>query len=348
MIIGATRVRSASGHEDLANHIWRGDETEVVITLQGAEADLQDMVEVARNGGHPNAIRHFHLSPGEPMTDAEAFDLVGRIGAEFGFAAEGAVVVRHVKPRRTAHDPMFGTQGNEWHWHMLVPEVDPVTLRVLDSRQMFARHERLARDTELRLLHRVIKGRHNFAVIAAFEVRGDHQAVRRLRAAGIDEGPPAFAAYTSRQRRLLERRHSDHTGEPLDLPKMVRQLQTSWAAHAPNLDALAAALRRQGLRLRHPADPVQEGSGRVIAPAPITRGTGWVVDAWDSGRQEAFVLGAAHRLLREPRARVDETLRPRRPRASLAPELPVVTPAADPVARADEPARAEKPGLGSR
>ncbi len=310
MIIAGVRISTASGQEVLAQHVWRGAGNLDVLTVQGAESDLEDMVALARYAGHRYAIRHYHVSPGEPITDAEAMDLAAHIASEFGFDPCTAVIVRHHKVRRVAYDLMTGTQGFELHWHVLVPEVDAVTGRVLDSRNMFPRHERLARETELRLLHKPVKGRFNCSVIAALEARGDHQAAGRLREAGIEEGPPAYAAYTSRQRRALERRHSDHKGKPLDLPALVRRLQGIWAAHAPNPPALAAALRREGLRLRHPADTVLESpDGRAIAAAPNTHCESWVVDAWDKRMQQAFVVGAAHRLLREPRSRVDETLR---------------------------------------
>jgi len=322
MIIAGVRITTALGHQRLADHVWRGAGDLDVVTLRGAEADLEDMVALARHAGHRYAIRHYHVSPGEPTTATEAMDLVTRLAAEFAFDPQMAVIVRHQKNRRVKYDLITGTQGHEVHWHVIVPEVDAVTGRVLDSRNMYPRHERLAREAELRLLHKVIKGRFNSSVIAELEARGDHQAAGRLREAGIEEGPPAYAAYTSRQRRALERRHSDHRGEPLDLPTLVHRLHTIWAAHAPDPPELAAALRREGLRLRHPADPMPKSTeGRIVAPAAATRCSTWVVDAWDGRRQEAYVLGVAHKLLRESRARVEETLRPRKllpdPRVAL-------------------------------
>ena len=211
---------------------WRGTENTAIATLQGSEADLEDMDAAAKSSGHRYAVRHYHLSPGEPMNDAEALELVERLAAEFGFRFEAVVVVRHGKPRRTSYDAMMGGQGVDTHWHVLAPEVDQITGRVLDSRWMYLRHEFLARETELLLLHQIVKGRWNTCVGAELEARGEHQAASRLRAAGIEEGSPAYAAYTARQRRLLERRHSSHGGEPLDLPTLVRSLQQCWASYA--------------------------------------------------------------------------------------------------------------------
>ncbi|WP_372623858.1 hypothetical protein [Falsiroseomonas sp.] len=294
------------------------------------------MVEMARAGRHPYAIRHFHISPGEPTTDAEAGAVVSALAAEFGFDPEGAVLVRHQKPRRTHHDPYLGTQGYDRHWHLMVPEIDPVTGRVLDSRWMYPRHERLARGAELSLLHRVTKGRFNTVVVAAFEKGDDARSARRLREAGIEEGAPAYAAYSAQQRRRLERRHADPQGETLDLPMLVRRLAGIWAEHALNRNALDEALRREGLRLRHPAlPPPAERDGRPIAPPPPTVAAGWVVDAWDGRAREPYVLGAAHMLLREPRARVAETLR-----ASLLQQAPPPAVAADDVPAAPKTARA--------
>ncbi|WP_372623177.1 hypothetical protein [Falsiroseomonas sp.] len=294
------------------------------------------MVEMARAGRHPYAIRRFHISPGEPTTDTEARAVVTALAAEFGFDPEGAVLVRHRKRRRVKYDPILGTQGFEVHWHLIVPEVDPVTGRVLDSRWMYLRHELVARGAELRLLHQVTKGRFNTVVLAAFEARDDARSARRLREAGIEEGPPAYAAYTARQRRRLERRQADPQGEALDLPMLVRRLAKAWAVHAPNPPALVAALRREGLRLRHPADPPPaERDGRPIAPPPTTVAAGWVVDAWDGRAKQAYVLGAAHMLLREPRARVAEALR----------ALPRATKGA--AKRRPDPAPDSSPGAGA-
>lgn len=354
MIIGATRIRSRSGHRALADHVWRGPGNAEVATLAGCEADLEDMVAAARAGGHPYAIRHVHISPGEPVTDAEAQEIVSALGAEFGFDCGAVVLVRHHKSRRARHDLMLGTRGHEQHWHLLVPEVDPITGKVLDSRWMRPRHERVARESELRLLHQPTKGRFNAAVLAALEASGDHASARRLREAGLAEGPPAFAAYTSDQRRRLERSHAGPRGEDLDLPGLVRRLAISWAAHAPNPPALAAALRHEGLRLRHPDAPApMEVEGRPIAPAPPTTAAGWVVDGWDGRSRAAFVVGAAHRLLREPRARVAETLRSRTPvrglaaasprAADLADDAGVPTKSADPQSSADSISRGRPP-----
>jgi hypothetical protein len=315
MIIAATRITSRSGHCALADHVWRGAGNSEVATLKGCEDDLADMVATARHAGRRYAIRHYQLSPGEPMNDTEALDLVGRIAAEFTFDAEAVIVIRHGKARRATYDPMLGTQGHDQHWHVLAPEVDPVTLRVLDSSWMHPRHERLAREAELRLLHRPVKGRFNTAVTAALERRGDHQAARLLREAGLEEGRPAYAAYTSRQRRVLERSRHDPRGEPLDLPGVVRRLAAAWAACGPDRAALDKALRAAGMRLRHPDRPPEAvAGGRPVAPPPPTRSGDWVIDGWDGRAQHAYVIGAAHTLLREPRARVAETLRPKAPR----------------------------------
>lgn len=310
MIIGATRIRAGAGHQRLSAHVWRGAGNDSVTTMRGTEADLEDMNLTATSAGRRYAIRHYHLSPGEPMSDAEALELMERIAAEFGFRAEAAVVVRHGKARRTRHDPILGSQGFDTHWHVLAPEVDPVTMRVLDSSWMYPRQELLAREAELRLLHQVVKGRWNTSVGVELEARGEHEAASRLRAAGVEEGWPAYAAYSSRQRRLLERRHRSHKGDPLDLPSLVQALGRCWATHAIDRPALDAALRRQGLRLRHAEEPVGDrADGAELAPAPPTTSVGWVVDAWDGRRKQAYVLGAAHQLLREPRNRVVDTLR---------------------------------------
>lgn len=185
MIISATRIRTASGHRPLADHVWRAEGNEEVIIIRGSELDLPAMVTSARRAGMRYAIRHLHVSPGEPMTDDEALEIVCDLAEEFGFHPAAAIVVRHEKPRRVAHDLITGAQGVPVHWHVLVPEVDPVTLRALDSSWMHPRHERIARAAELRLQHRVIKGRFNTSVLRALKARGEAKAALQLEEAGV-------------------------------------------------------------------------------------------------------------------------------------------------------------------
>lgn len=74
-------------------------------------------------------------------------------------------MVEHTKQRA-------GNAGYERHWHLLVPEVNVVTGRVLDAHYMRVRHERIARLAEYEFGHSLVRGAHNRAVCQWLEEHG--------------------------------------------------------------------------------------------------------------------------------------------------------------------------------
>jgi len=254
------------------------------------------------------------------MSESAAMELVKAIASEFGFDPATGVVVRHDKPRRDQYDLITGAQGAPVHWHLLVPEVDPVKRKVLDSRWMYPRHERLAREAEIRLQHKLIKGRFNTSVIQALHQRGDNREAQILVDAGLADGRPARAAYTSAQRRMLERSHGGPRGGDLALPMLVHDLQKAWAGHRDDRAGLDRELKKLGLRVRQGSaeQAVADGEDREVEPAPATWSTGWVVDGWDYERKRAYVIGALHTLVRETRHSIELALRTSDPEIQLA------------------------------
>lgn len=125
-----------------------------------------------------------------------------------------------------------------------------------------------------------------------------------------------YAAYTSTQRRLLERKHATPRGSRLDLPSLVRLLQEAWVVHRGDREALDQTLRRIGLRIRCGCEEASVVPDRRVLPAPPTHSTAWVVDAYDGRTRQAYVLGALHVLVQERRSAVERRL------AQLSPPLP--------------------------
>ncbi|MFL1462599.1 relaxase/mobilization nuclease domain-containing protein [Roseococcus sp. DSY-14] len=314
MIIAATRIRSSSGAGPVLDHVLRGDGNDRVAIVQGTEADVADMVATARHAGATYAVRHYTLSPAKELNDADATDILHALGTEFGFDPAAALLVRHDKgraatrlTRRTGAPLPPEAERADVHWHALVGEVDPVTLRVLDSRHWRARHEKVSRTAELRYGHPVVQGRWNRAVLDHLD-RGDADQRRladRLVAAGLRERVRPRAVYSSDQRRALERGRHDHRGSPLDLPLLVHQLRGAWYDPAVR-DAEALRQRLRGLGVRVAVVP--NGSAIGAADNPGSSRGRLVLEGWDRAAQRLYVVGSLHRLLRESPAKITARL----------------------------------------
>ncbi len=99
MILAATHITTASGHQSVADHVLRGADNISITVLQGVEADLEDMATDAAAHGSMYAIRHYHMDPDQPITRDQVFEALRLVAAEFGFDADKALVVEHRKPR---------------------------------------------------------------------------------------------------------------------------------------------------------------------------------------------------------------------------------------------------------
>jgi hypothetical protein len=269
VIIAATRITTSSGAEAVAAHVFAGTANESIEVLQGCPADLEDMVRDAEAHGAKYAIRHYAISPAEEMTRAEAIRVVQALAHEFGFDLARVVLIEHEKRRQ-------GDGGYERHWHALVPEVDPVHGRVLDSHWMRPRQEKISRTAEVRLGHRVVTGRWNAAVEKALRKGDLHDVADRVVTLGKADRPRA--AYSSDSHQLAQRRG-------VSLPEARQAVAEVWRA-ADSASAFAVALQESGLTLR-------QGDKAGI----------WVIEAVGSDG-EPVTVGAVDRLVREKRAHV--------------------------------------------
>ncbi|MFL1461619.1 hypothetical protein ACI6QG_05415 [Roseococcus sp. DSY-14] len=311
MIIAATRIRSSSGARPVLDHVLRGDGNDAVTIIRGTEADVHEMAATARHAVATYAVRHFIIAPAKELNDADAADILQDLGNEFGFDPDAVLLVRHDKGRaatRSAHQTGAAlppaSERPDVHWHALVGEVDPVTLRVLGSRNWRARHEKVSRLAELRLGQPVVQGRWNRAVLDHLD-RGDavqRRLADRLVHAGLRERAKPRAAYSRDQRRRLERLQHDHLSQPLDLPLLVHQLGKVWDDHGlRNGQDLQDRLRHRGLRI---ATEEMTGPGDHAPPRSRV-----VVEGWDKAARQLYVLGTLHCFLREALPKVQARLR---------------------------------------
>ncbi|WP_338666251.1 hypothetical protein VQH23_26500 (plasmid) [Pararoseomonas sp. SCSIO 73927] len=250
MIIKATRIKAASGAGAVAAHVLRGDANEEITVLQGSEADLHAAARDAIAAGRTYALRHYALSPGEAATRQDAEAILADLGAEFRFDPGAAMLVEHRKPRA-------GGRGHDTHWHALVPEVDPVSGRVLSSSWMRPRHERVARIAEARLGHALVPGRWNAAVARALQADGRHDLAARVSAAAALPRPEG--SYTSQRQQAAARRG-------VSLPAARAAVAAAWRA-SDSPAALRAALAEQGIALREGDKPgvwIAEQGGTLL------------------------------------------------------------------------------------
>ncbi len=138
MILKSNRIAASSGPDAWIRHVLHGRENERISLVYGSEMDVRSAFEDARLAGSRYGIRHWTINPGEKCDRKAAEKAVIRLAQEFGFDAKASVVVEHHKRRADS-------AGFDVHWHVAVPEYDPVRRRVLDSRWDRARHEKVAR-----------------------------------------------------------------------------------------------------------------------------------------------------------------------------------------------------------
>ncbi|PPQ28193.1 hypothetical protein [Rhodopila globiformis] len=275
MIIQAARLRTNLDLAELTRHVFAGPANEEVVPLYGGPEDLVAMVDDAKAAGKPYAIRHLKISPAEPMTRTQLGALLCDLGAEFGFPPDRCVVIEHCKPR-------VGGKGYERHWHVLVPEYDPVRRRVLNAHWMRPRQEKIARLAELRLGHAPVIGRWNAAVVRALVAADDEVAAAEV--AKLACAPRPESAYSGRQHQAAAR-------QGIALPEAQATVTAVWQQSA-SAAAFSAALRDLGMTVR---------AG--------DKDRTWIIETDGSDGGAPVLVGALHRLLRQPKRAVDARMR---------------------------------------
>lgn len=139
MILQTTRISRKGGVRYLCHHLLgKVHENETIEVLAGDRHVLDDAQSLAALKGCRYSIRHLSVSPEREMTPAQLGEFLKSVDVEFRIGPDRPrLVVRHIKKGRS-------------HFHIAIAEVDPVTLRVLDCRNDYARLEELARRYEQR------------------------------------------------------------------------------------------------------------------------------------------------------------------------------------------------------
>jgi hypothetical protein len=155
MIIKQTRIKSGNS-ETATNYAVTQNSNEAVELLDGDPENLAFYADHASAGaGTKYGLRHFIISPGEPLKPGELDKIVEALRDEWNIGSRPSILTRHSKP---------GSSGRDDHYHFLVAEND-YSGKVLDHTFFKVRNEKVCRILEAEFGHQIIKGRHNKAVL---------------------------------------------------------------------------------------------------------------------------------------------------------------------------------------
>ena len=270
MIIKSKRIRArGQALKRALAHIQDGEDNDEVILLRGNLADLEDARSDALRFGRQYCLRHWIISPGEEITLEQLEDLIERLAVEFGFDPKRIAAWGHAK-LRAAED------GCPHHFHILVPEVDPISGGVMSSSHDFDRQSKIARVVEVAWGHSIVPPPRMNSVIAALERQGDHTTAAALRGVASPDHPASFD----------EADHQRSKRHGIDLPR-VREMVSEALANATNRVDFEARLASIGLRLR-------DGDEKDVPIVETTDGT---------------FVGSLARLTRLRKAALEERMR---------------------------------------
>jgi hypothetical protein len=233
MIIKATRVRArGSTLKKLLAHIENAEDNEEVVTLRGNFADLWDARDDARAFGREYCVRQWVVSPSNDTTFEKMLEAVDRLAVEFGFDPAKAVVRGHKKAK--AVEELF-----DKHLHILVPEVDPITGRVLSSSNDWLRGEKVGKILSVDWQEALVESVNPKAILAALQRDGRGDVAAAYRKAFPEGGPRPVAAFDAAAQQRLKRKG-------LDLAGLRVLIESAWTS-AANRSQLQANLFTHGL-----------------------------------------------------------------------------------------------------
>ena len=233
MIIKATRVRTrGSALKKLIAHIENAEDNEEVVTLRGNFADLWDARDDARTFGREYCVRQWVVSPSNDATFEKMLEAVDRLAVEFGFDPAKAVARGHKKAK--AVEGLF-----DKHLHILVPEVDPITGRVLSSSNDWLRGEKVGKILSVDWQEALVELVNPKAILAALKRDGREDVAAAYRKAFPEGGPRPVAAFDAAAQQRLKR-------NGLDLPALRVLIESAWTS-AANRSQVQANLLTHGL-----------------------------------------------------------------------------------------------------
>ena len=238
MIIKQTRVK-VGGAQKLVAHITNTAQNDAVMILKGHLGIPEDGDLIAEMHNRTYGNRHVIISPQVVLKLRQLDFVLTLIFQELNVAdvsSDAYLLIQHDKIR---HDH----KSNAPHFHLVINETTSVGDQ-LEQRMSYVTNEKIARLCELKFNHELTKGRHNHAVVKHLEGEGRFDEANTLRT--LLEGPPAFAAYSSKQLRKAERYN-------VNLPR-IYYLVKNISDQDLFMDRLAILEAEQGLAFQLSAD----------------------------------------------------------------------------------------------
>lgn len=232
MIIQGRAIRTCSGAEATAHHIFSGEKNERIDPIQGNRFDMEAMIRDAGNARKSYGFVHFKINPKDRLSLDDIHQDFTALAAEYGFSLDEAVIVRHIKPRAD------GTSSDQ-HFHLIAPYVDAHG-RAMNLRHSYARNEKLGRLSELRTGQPLTQGQHNRAVFHRLMAEGKTDEAEQVRA--LIDRDRACVSHTVNQQRRAER-------QGLDLPAEKQVIRQLWK-RSDGICAFMTALADAGYDLR--------------------------------------------------------------------------------------------------
>jgi hypothetical protein len=233
MIFKANRIRARGpALKRLLVHLQNGDDNDEVILLRGHIADLHDARADAHRFGREYCVRQWIAAPRREIGFSKMLEAVGHLAAEFGFDPSRAVVIGHMKAKASAD--VFGG-----HIHILVPEIDAVTGRVLSSSNDWLRGEKIAKILSHDWGHPFVKSAKAVPILAALRSEGRDDVADAYLSVFPERGDRPVAAFDGASHQRLKRQN-------LDLPALRLMVAEAFSA-ASDREQLEAKLSAHGL-----------------------------------------------------------------------------------------------------
>lgn len=250
MNLNGSRISSGGAGGTVA-HVLNGENNETVEIICGDLDQMEELDQLAQVNGQKYGLRHFIINPEEGLAPEQWDRAIEMHKQEFGWGDREHVIVAHRKQR------LDGSTVE--HRHMLVEDADQLG-KILHIGHQFQRNEKLSRMMEVEFGHRLIKGKHNRAVIKALEKEGRTDVADAMKDKHLDKGKPALAQFSSRMNARAKRLD-------VSLPAIANDCKNASGARGAGL-ALAIAERDQGVAIRkgdRRDTVVIEKHGEVIA-----------------------------------------------------------------------------------
>lgn len=233
MIIQTKAIKASSGAGKTASHIFAGDKNEKIERLEGGDFQMKDAMRQAENNKLKYGFHHIKISPREYITKEQLNETINKLSQEYKFNRDDVTLVEHTKNRADK------TASNK-HYHLIVPHYQADRRKALDTKNSYARNEKIARICEIEFGHELTQGQHNSAVFRQLMDEGKTPEAKRVKP--LIDRDRTHQAHTVNHQRTAEK-------NGIDLPKEKQAIKALWKA-SDGMKAFKSSLQNQGYEIK--------------------------------------------------------------------------------------------------